>query len=225
MATNEDRYEHRPASLKTITLSILLPVLLAYVALLGFGGAAGIVNGLLAMNMFSGPWAWKTKLLLAQNLLMFVGGIGGLLWLKPWEMWKGSDEPDSPGTRRTKKLFALSGLIGVPGTVALIYGTLSKDDPFALLSGSPISLGIALIAVLSWLLSNAVAWWWYVSADEHERRANDFGFLLGGGLILALTPAWWVLARAGLLPQPDAMLLWLVFVVAMTIGWFWHRNR
>ena len=71
----------------------------------------------------------------------------------------------------------------------------------------------------------AVSWWWYISADEHERRAIDFGFLVGGGLFVTVTPAWWIAARAGLLPRPDAMILWVMTGVVMTLGWFWHRYR
>jgi hypothetical protein len=84
---------------------------------------------------------------------------------------------------------------------------------------------IAFAAIAIWLIALALAWWWYYSADEHERKANDVGFLVGGGLFMAVTPAWWIASRAGLLPPPDAMIIWYVSMVAMGIGWAWYRNR
>jgi len=40
-----------------------------------------------------------------------------------------------------------------------------------------------------------------------------------------VTPAWWVAARAGLAPQPDAMILWMAAIMVSTIGWSWQRHR
>ena len=105
------------------------------------------------------------------------------------------------------------------------FGTASRENRYEFFSNSPIDPGIALFAIASWLLALAISWWWYYSADEHERKSYDFGSLFGHGLFITVTPAWWVAARAGLLPQPDAMVLWGVMMTVITIGWFWHRYR
>ena len=81
-----------------------------------------------------------------------------------------------------------------------------------------------MFAIACWLVSWAIGWWWYVSADELEQRASDVGLLLGGFLFAMVTPAWWVAARADLLPQPNAMVLWCIVNVVWMIGWFWRRN-
>ncbi len=86
-----------------------------------------------------------------------------------------------------------------------------RTHPFAFFSNSPVPVWIAIFAIGSWLLGQAInKWWWYFSADEHERKADDLGNLAGWALFMVVTPAWWVAARAGLLPQPNAMLLWLL---------------
>ena len=84
---------------------------------------------------------------------------------------------------------------------------------------------MAVFAIATWLLSWAIGWWWYFSADEHEQRASDVGLLVAGGLFATVTPAWWVAARAGLTPQPDAMILLGAVNLVWAIGWFWRRNR
>jgi hypothetical protein len=218
MARNEDRLEDRPPSLKAAAL----PMLLGLAALAGFLGAGAMLVVLFAHDRLWIPWNVRTTVVFAVYLLLGIGGAWGLKRLKPWA---GSGEPISPATRRTNTLFVVSGLLGVPGSLLLLYGTTSEEHPLGLFSNSPISIGIAVAVIAGWLLSTAIAWWWYFSADEHERKAYDFGSLVACGLFFTVTPAWWIAARAGLLPQPDAMILWVVIGVVTSIGWFWHRYR
>lgn len=142
-----------------------------------------------------------------------------------WKALRRSSEPVSHATRRTNNLFGLAGLLAALAALVLVLSARSKGIPFELLSNGPVSARIALIAIALWLIAHGIAWRWYFSADEHERRANDVGYLAGGGLFMAATPIWWVGARAGMLPPPDAMILWLVTVVVMTVVWAWHRSR
>jgi hypothetical protein len=154
---------------------------------------------------------------LPVSLLIGAAALWGFMRLKP------RGEPISPTTRKTNVLFFVSGLVAMPGVLALAFD--ARDNAYGLFSNTPIAPRTALFAITSWLLALAISWWWYYSADEHERRAYDFGSLFGHGLFITVTPAWWVAARAGLLPQPDAMVLWCVTMAVITIGWFWHRYR
>ncbi len=208
----------KPSRLRTVALSVLLGL----VAWMGFGASAGILKVLVAAKSLSEPWPWLTLFILASNVLIFVCAIWSLLWIEPWKGWKDSGEPVSPATRRTNKLFGLSGLVAIVAVLALIYGT---HQPSGVFSNSPISPGIAIFALTIWLLAMAMEWWWYFSADEHERKAADFASVVGRSLFTTVMPAWWVAARAGLLPQMDAMILWFVVQMISGIAWFWHRNR
>jgi hypothetical protein len=203
----------------------VLSLLLGGVALAGFRVATGVLKVLIATNTLSAPWPWQTAVMLASNLLIGVGAIGVLLWLKPWQEARRVDEPVSPATRRANKLYWLKEFLAALAMVALIFGAYSKDHPFALFSNSPVPLWIAIVAIASWLLARVLREGWRNSADEHERRASDFGRNAATGVFLALTPAWWVAARAGLMPQPDAMILWIITMVVSTIGWSWQRYR
>ena len=215
-ANSEDRPEDRPPTLKTTALSGLL----GFMVLFGVSGVAGIVRVLLATKTVLQPWAWQTVGLMAVNLLVAAVGIWGLSRLKPWKGW---GEPVSPATRRTHKLYWLKELLALLAMLALIFGAYSKGRPFAILSNSPVPLWVAAVAITSWLLARGLREWWRSSADEHERRASDFGRNAAAGFFLAVTPAWWVAARAGLVPQPDAMALWIITMVVSTIGWSWRR--
>lgn len=214
MAKTEPRDEDRPISFRARMLTFLLAV----VALSAFSAAAGAAGGLIF-----DPTGWGRGTLIGVAVLVLIGGsaIWGLMRLRPLT---GADDPVSPQTRRTNNLFALSGVVTVPGVLALYIATFSEDEPFAMFSNGPVATGVALFAIAGWLLGMAIGWWWYACADEHERQAYDFGSLVGAGLFTTVTPAWWVAARAGLMPQPDAMLLWSITMIAVSIAWFWRRS-
>jgi hypothetical protein len=207
-----------------------LAVLLLTVAGAGFGVSATVVNIMVATKTLSGPWPWQTVCVFASNLLIVVGAIWSLWWLKLWKEVKGSGELLSPSTRKAKNLLGLSGIVCGAGALALFFGAFSKDYPSAFFSNSPVPLRIGIFVIASWLLGQAInKWWWYFSADEHQRKADDVCNLVSWALFFTVTPAWWVAARAGLLPQPNAMLLWVAAVGAGAIGYFWRyflrRNR
>ncbi len=208
----------KPSILKAVMLSLLMGI----IALAGFSVSAKILQILVAAKTLFGPWAWQTAVMFTSNLVIGVGAIWGVVWLKPW---KGSREPVSPATRRSNRLYWLKEWLAALSLLALIFGAYSKDHPFAVVSNSPVPVWIAILAITSWLLARVLREWWRSSADEHERRASDFGRNAATGVFLAVTPAWWVAARAGLLPQPDAMVLWILTMMVSTIGWSWQRYR
>jgi hypothetical protein len=232
MARNEVLQEDGPPSFKTAALSVLL----GFVALFGLSAVAGVMGAMFATHTFWVPWPWQTTALLATILLISAGAICGLVSLKPW---KRSGEPVSPATRRTRRLFWLTELIAALSGLALIYGAQfvdGSDVPFGtfstgklealgMFSNRPIPPGIAIFAITSWVLAMAFGVWRYLSADEYEREANDFGKLVAFRVFYTVTPAWWVAARAGLLPQPNAMILWLATLLIAASGGFWRRYR
>ncbi len=215
--SREPQDEDRPETLKISTMSILL----GFLGLAGLSGAAGVVGAVLFDPRIHHPVNWLTWAYFALYFLIGAGALWGLVRLKPWT----KREPMSPSTRKTNALFGLSGLVATASCLALIFSSWSKGNPFGPFSDSPVALWVALFVIASWLLSWAIAWLWYFSADEHEQRASDVGLMIGGLLFAVVTPAWWVAARAGLMPQPNAMLLWLVVNVVWSIGWLWRRNR
>jgi hypothetical protein len=210
----------RPSILKAVMLSALL----ASMAFRGFSATVIIFQVLVGPKALPRPG--ETTVFLVLNLLIGLAAVGSWLWLKPWTGWQEwKSEPVSPATRRANKLFGLKELLGVLAMLALFVGASSKDHPFAGFSNSPVPLWIAIVAIASWLLARGLRELWGGSTDEHEQRSLDFGRRVAAGLFFAITPAWWVAARAGLAPQPDVMILWLVTNITASIAWTWRRSR
>lgn len=217
MARSENLHESHPMSRKATALSFLLVI----VALMGLSSALSLVWWMLFVEDFvwGSAEAHRIMITLPVSLLISGAAVWGLMRLKPWG---GSI---APTTRRTYTWILLSALILLPGSVALYVDTFSPENWYGIFSNSAISPGVAIFAIASWLLAIAIGRRSYYSADEHWQRANDFGSRVGAALFVAVTPAWWVAARAGLLPMPDALILWGVTVAVMTIGTFWYRYR
>lgn len=214
MATPDDR----PLTFRVKVLGFVLVM----VAIGGISAALGVIGAVLFDPDIKQPVNALTWAFFA--LFLAIGGIAlwSLFRLRPWP---GKGEPVSSSTRRTNNLFAWSGLISVPGALALLYGTFDKGQPFAIFSNSPIAAWVALVAIASWLVSMTVGWLWYFASDEHERDAYDAASVAGAGFFTVVAPVWWLATRAGLAPPPDAMALWIATMVLITAVWFWRRYR
>ena len=220
MVKIDDRDEDRPAGLKTAALSLLLSM----VMFAGLSGAVSIAVVLLFFPpphfVWGSPGAWTSLGIFMVNLLIGAAALWGLFRLKPWKGWGG---PAAPSMRRTNALYWLKeGLAGV-AMLVVVLGVGARGHPAALFSNGPIPMWIAIVAVPSWLLARVLREGWRNSSDEHERRASDFGRNAAAGVFLAVTPAWWIAARAGLAPQPDAMVLWIITMAVSSFGWSWRR--
>ncbi len=219
MAKSESPDDDRPTGLMTIALSVALG-LVALTSLSAAVSAAGMVLFVVHNFVWGSPGAWRFLSFLVASVLIGVGALWGLTRLKPWRGW---GAPVSPAIRRANKLYWAKELLGGLAILALIGGAFSTGGRSAIFSNSPLPVWIAVVAIPSWLVARLIREGWRNSSDEHERRASDFGRNAATGVFLAVTPAWWVAARAGLAPQPDAMALWILTMVVSTIGWSWHR--
>lgn len=204
---------------------VALMGLLAMVALSGISATEALWRVQSAEFPSWNDWYWRVKVIFAANLLIVVGAAWGFVSLQPWRLLQGSDEPMAPAIRKSRKLFGIAGITAVLSVVALGIGTRGNSGNPIWSNSQNVSVPFALIAIAIWIVGMAINWWWYASADEHERRANDVGFLAGGGLFVAVTPVWWIASRAGLLPPPDAMILWYATIVVIGIGWWRYRSR
>ena len=215
MAMSEERPEDRAVTFKTVALSALLG-LLVLLALGAIGGVAAAMLGGEANRS-------EAAIILAVALLIGGAAVWGLVRLKPWA---GSGEPVSPATRKANNLLLLSGLIGGVLGAVLSLSMLSMDDPLALVSNSPMPRAVVIPSIAVWLLIvPLISWQWHLSVDEHEEQSYQFGGLAALYLYAFVAPAWWLAARGGLVPAPDAMVIFLGVMLVWGVGWFWRRYR
>ena len=120
--------------------------------------------------------------------------------------------------------------LGLCATIGgIVGGWLVADQPidrgFAeMLASGTLSPGFAVGASLLWIGGLAVGMVLYHRAiDDHEERAWLWACVAGWYAFIFPAPAWWALHRAGMAPPVDAMLLFLLSLIANAIVWMWLK--
>lgn len=135
-------------------------------------------------------------------------------------------EPLSPRTRKARRWFNWSVVIGGALGLGLGMGLIASGSPFALLGDDPLpALPIALSLAVYLVVVPLISWRWWINIDEHEADAYRFGALAAGTLYLFVTPSWWLAWRGGFLPEPKHMLIFCAVTLAWCAGWAWRRFR
>lgn len=135
--------------------------------------------------------------------------------------------PMSPRRKRYFLALGLAGLFG--GILGAWMQFASPGDPtvgFALLGDSPLTPNFAIGASILWIVGMIVSLVIYHRAvDDHEERAYLWASTAAWYAITLAAPTWWVLARAGLAPSPNAMLIFLGALVVNCAVWLWLKYR
>lgn len=135
-----------------------------------------------------------------------------------------------PMSPRRKRYFIALGLAGLFGGVLGAWMQISQNAEhstgFAMLSNSPLPTNFAIGASIIWVVGMIVSLVIYHRAvDDHEERAYLWAGTAGWYTITLASPAWWVLARAGLAPPADAMLIFAGALVVNCAVWLWLKYR
>lgn len=163
--------------------------------------AALIVFGALAGSLFCGWWLWKLKI------------------------FSKSTEPISPRTKKARRFLWVSVIFGMAIGLVLSLSALSVGSPADMFSNAPLPTTPALLIAIAYAAFLPIAGWLHLrSVDEHDARANYEGSLAGMYAYSTITPAWWLLARGGLVPPVDAMVVFLIVMVVWGIVWTIRRG-
>jgi hypothetical protein len=122
----------------------------------------------------------------------------------------------------TVKFIAVAILLGLFG--GLIGGLSSASGgPFVGESRNlPPAFAIGMVVLLATVSPWLTRRWWR-AIDEHEQAAYTEGANIAGHFIMFAGVAWWVLSRAKLAPDPDAMALIIAMCFVWTGVWFYRK--
>jgi hypothetical protein len=133
-------------------------------------------------------------------------------------------EPNTARGNRLRLLVLGVGLVGGAVAVPILLASESTDI-LVLYSNSALSTQPAMIAVAIWALAVPVLILvGRKNADEHALAAGDYGMAMGFTFFVYITPMWWMSWRAGLMPEPDAMILLIGTLIVSTIVNLWKRS-
>jgi hypothetical protein len=126
--------------------------------------------------------------------------------------------------RRERVSLQFLGIATVVGLIGGVATFASNEAGWFINRSGALSPTVAVItSVLLATLAPWMTWRWWHAIDEHERSAYADGAQYAGHFALFAGMAWWVLARARLVPEPDVITL----IIAMSFVWtgVWLRRR
>ena len=130
---------------------------------------------------------------------------------------------DRARSRRTTINFTILALLG--GVVGFTAALVEQSD-------APISAGgtmpgwfaiLAAAVMVVAVLAGSVLY--HRNMDELQRLDNYWAATMGANVFLLGYPVWLILWKGGLVPAPDAMILYLAVFVTMMIAYFWRKWR
>jgi hypothetical protein len=117
------------------------------------------------------------------------------------------------------------GLVAMPiGAAVGFVAASEKTDLGGFWRAIPDGVAI-LVVVVSVALFTLGTWRFVKTIDEVELVDNLWGSTAAYYAYAVLFPAWWALATAGVVPEPNH---WIIFLVALAAGgalYFWRKFR
>ncbi len=126
--------------------------------------------------------------------------------------------------RRDRASLRWLGIALAGGLVGGVVTVVSQDAGWLTDGSGALSPALAVVAAV--LLATLAPWLtWRLSReiDEHEQAAYTEGANVAGHFVLLGGIAWWVLAQAALVPEPDVMTLVIAMSFVWTGVWFYRR--
>lgn len=180
--------------------------------------ATGVATGALVATIEKGATSGR---------LAFLGGallVAAMFAYVAWKLYRAqADGPASPREKRSRNLFWACGALG--GVLGLMLA-IGEPETAAMFGDAPLSPAVAAAMLVAWLVGlPLLTWHWMRTVDEHEAEAYTFGGMAALYAYAFLTPAWWVAWRAGFVPEPQHMAIFLLTMAVWGAGHLWRRYR
>jgi NhaP-type Na+/H+ or K+/H+ antiporter len=129
--------------------------------------------------------------------------------------------------RLNHKIMWFSGLIGALTAVTMLsLDPLGMKD-FSFLSNSNIPVAAAIGLAVMWCIGMPIlAYVWHKKAiDEQEAAAYRDGAYFAAYAYVIGAPTWWILARGGLVPPINGVVIFIIFNFIWLGVWFYKKYR
>ena len=133
-----------------------------------------------------------------------------------------------PGERaeRTRRLRFWVPLLLLGGVGGLIGGLIGYNEGEAIATGrgflaGGIAPGVAIAITIVFLFSTAIGTYYMLrQTDEHTMREQLWFSSYGATAFVIVYPAWFLLWKGGILPEPYHLALFLIFYAGAFLGYF-----
>lgn len=182
-----------------------------------FGGAAGVIA--VGANRGFSPSTFGV----IAGFLGLGAGASWAAWRLRRQAWTG---PIGANEKQSRNLVLAAGTIGGVFGLLLAIGGIEADDMTYMFGDGPISPALGALFLAVWFIAvPVISWLWWRVIDEHEARSYSFGGMAALNVYYFVTPGWWIGWKAGFVPEPQHMAIYLVVTAVWLVGWMWRRYR
>lgn len=141
----------------------------------------------------------------------------------------GSDMPTGAGEQaeRAKRMrFVVTlALLALVGGVTGFFIGYTEEGPGGIMRATitpALAIGLtvvflATVAVGTWIVTRTI--------DEHELNLNLWAAAFGGSVFIVVYPVWFLLWKGRLVAEPDHLVLFLLYIVAVGVGYALKKAR
>lgn len=124
----------------------------------------------------------------------------------------------------TIAMLLLGAIIGI---ALNLFGPQDPDISFRGLSNDAISPVVAIIfaSIFAVIFPIGTYLWYQKSIDEQEASAYRTGAFYAANAYIGMVPTWWILWRGGLVPEPNGMIIFIIFNFIWLGIWLWKKYR
>ena len=123
----------------------------------------------------------------------------------------------------------INTVVGALFAVGLVCGFLVgffEDENSGLLAANSIPPWLAIGSAIMFLIAVGFGSWKLMKvSDEHERIIHTKTTVVAGNVMLIGYPAWFILWKGGLVPEPDALWLFVAGIIGSAIAFAWYKFR
>ncbi|MDM7967706.1 hypothetical protein [Blastomonas fulva] len=120
-------------------------------------------------------------------------------------------------------------VVGTLFCIGLLSGFLVgffEDEKADLLSANSIPPWLAVASAILFVVATTIGSWKLMQvSDELERTIHIKTTVVAGNVMLIGYPTWFILWKGGIVPEPDALWLFLAGFAASAIAYAWYKLR
>ena len=189
---------------------------------------AAALHGVIDVSIEKGNLFSATNI---TTMVVLLGFIGALIYAQ-WRWMKMVRNGSEPLTKRetlNRNYYLILGVLGALTGAGMII-LLNPSKKLSLLdilifNNTPVPLIFAIFFVVMWsIITPFITCLWYNRAiDEQEATAYRDGGNYAAHVYIFTVPAWWMLWRAEILPEPNGIVIFFIFSLIWSVVWLWKK--
>ena len=128
--------------------------------------------------------------------------------------------------QRQKRINMVVGALFAVGAVSGALVGYFEDENVGHLTANSIPPWLAVLSAIVFVISSIYGSWKLMQvSDELERVIHTKTMVVAGNIMMIGYPTWFTLWLGGIVPEPDALWLFLAGIISNVLAYVWYKYR